>query len=473
MPTDDAAVDEAVDHAPAAATDGPAADDPDGLHARIGELAAQNEALRRALRDPAEATRPTRPGRARTIVSIVMVGVAAVLVPVSITSVWLRTQLINTDRYVETVSPLARDPGVRDAAGTRITNALFAGVDVQTRIEQALPAQAAFLAVPITSGLRTVVHDVVDRILASDRFVELWDRANRSAHRQLVSVLTDSSGRKGVVQVDLSGVVGDAAKRLTDMGLPLFDNAGNRPVVFDLFQSSDVARVQSAFKLFNRLATVLAWFTVLLLVGAVVVSPNRRRGTVRAATGLVLGAGSLLVGAGAARGLYLNALPPGTSIPANETIFDTLTRSLRGGTRSVVAVGVVILVVALVLGPSGPAVRLRDVLGRLAGRAGDEAGSRRVDFGPVGAFVARNVVALRIAVALIALIVVVAGSRPGAGTIFWIAALALVALAVVEFVARAGAHQAVDRSGDRSGDHAGDHAADHADDQAGGSPATP
>ena len=414
----------------------------DALRSELAQLRRENERLRAgAVVAPADgpvAASPRHPGRARTVASIVMVVVAAVLVPVSITAVWLRNQLIDTDRYVETVAPLARSKAVQDAAANRITQALFANVDVRAEVSKVLPANASFLAVPITSGLHTVVGDVVDRILASDRFAQLWDRANRAAHEQLVSVLTNSSGRKGVVQVDLSAVVGDAARRLSDLGLPLFDRAVGRQVELDVFQSEDVAKVQSAFNLFNRVARILPWFTVLLLVAAVFVAPNRRRGVVAAATGLVLGACALLIGVAVGRGLYLGALPPGASTPANETIFDTLTRFLRGGTRTVVAVGVVILLTALVLGPSGPAVRLRDAVARLWRTAGTDAGERGVDFGPVGAFAARNLTALRVVIGVVALLVLLAQGRPSAGTILWIVVGALVALGIVEFVARAG-----------------------------------
>ncbi len=413
----------------------------DVLRAELRELRQENERLRADVSAGGTVVAaPPRPGRARSAISILMVVVGALLVPVSITSVWLRNQLVDTDRYVETVAPLARDRSVQEAAGKRITEALFANVDVRAEVQDVLPERAAFLAVPITSGLHTVVGDVVDRVLSSERFHELWDRANRVAHEQLVSVLTNASGRKGVVQVDLSQVVGDAAQRLSALGLPFFDRAVGKDVVLDVFQSEDVARAQSVFSLFNRLATILPWFTILLLVASVFVSPDRRRGVVAASTGLVLGASSLLITVGIGRGLYLNALPTGASIPANEVIFDTLVRFLRGSTRSVLAIGLVVLLVALVLGPSGPAVRLRAAVARLWRRAGAGADEHGVDFGPVGAFAARNLVALRIAVGVGALLVLLAQGRPSAGTIFWIVVGSLVVLGIVEFVARAGAH---------------------------------
>lgn len=78
-----------------------------------------------------------------------------------------------------------------------------------------------------------------------------------------------------------------------------------------------------------------------------------------------------------------------------------------------------------------------------------------MDFGPVGAFAARNLVALRVVVGVLALVVFLAMDQPAAGTVMWIAALALLALAVLEVVGRAGEHhESVAEDGSDGGDAA-------------------
>jgi hypothetical protein len=87
-------------------------------------------------------------------------------------------------------------------------------------------------------------------------------------------------------------------------------------------------------------------------------------------------------------------------------------------------------------------VRLRATFARLFGAAGDAAGEHGADLGPVGAFVARNMMPLRIAVGVIAVGWFLALDRPSAGNVFWIAVFALVCLAAIEVVGRAGATRA-------------------------------
>jgi hypothetical protein len=422
-------------------------DDVERLQAEVERLRSENQRLQSEV-----AHEPTTPGsaaaheprhRARWIASTVLIIVGSLLVPVSVVSLWLDRTVTDSARYVDTVAPLARDPEIQKAVAARLEQALYKNVDIESEVQKVLPDRATVLAAPITTGIKTLVGDLIDRAVKSDRFAELWVTANRAAQKQVVSVLTNSSGKKGVVQIDLTGTAKEVSSRLSGLGVPFFSNLGSEPVTFDVFQSQEVAQVQQAFNLFDKLALVLPWLTLFILGAGVLVAPKRRKALVWAATGWVLGASLLLIAVAIGRALYLNALPTGASIPANRVFYDTISRFLRGGGRTVVVMGLVVLVVALVTGPSAPAVRLRDSAARLLGSAGAGADERGVDFGPVGAFVARNLMALRVAVGVLALIVFLALDQPSAGTVLWIAVLGLLALAVIEVVGRAGEHHAL------------------------------
>ena len=96
------------------------------LRARVAEL---------------EAEHATRPGATRTsthrrsgwwaAASAVLIVVACVLAPLSVASVWASSVLSNTDRYVETVAPMADDPAVQDALAAKVTSAVFENLDLE------------------------------------------------------------------------------------------------------------------------------------------------------------------------------------------------------------------------------------------------------------------------------------------------------------------------------------------------------
>ena len=64
-----------------------------------------------AAADPGTAGRQ----RWRTILTVVLIGVGSVLAPLAGVAVWARDHVTNTDRYVRTVAPLARDPAIQRA----------------------------------------------------------------------------------------------------------------------------------------------------------------------------------------------------------------------------------------------------------------------------------------------------------------------------------------------------------------------
>lgn len=423
--------------------DEPAADAAD-LESELERLREENARLEQELNSVEEnvGDGTAAPPRARHVgrwtASWILIVVGSLLVPVSVLSVWLDRTITDTDRYVETVSPLIRDPAIQKAIQTRIENALYDQVDLDAEVQKVLPEQAAMLAAPITAGLKGLITQVIDRVVTSDRVAELWDDANRIAQTQVVDVLTVSNGQKGVVTVDLTDTIKEVQSRLTDAGVPFVGSITVPEVKLELLQSDTLGQVQSAFGLFDRLAGILPWLTLLVLGAGVLVAPDRRKGLVRAASGWVIGAFALLVAVAVGRMVYLDALPSGVSIPANEAFFTTITRFLRGSGRMVLVVGLVILVATLITGPSRPAVRFRAFLARLFGAAGSGVDSTGVDLGPVPAFVGRNLTALRVVVGIAALGVFLLLGQPSAGAVLWIALGALVALAVIEVLGRAG-----------------------------------
>lgn len=409
----------------------------DAPDSELARLRAENERLQRELEATGPAGAAAGPRhRGRWFASWVLIVVGSLLVPVSVTSLWLNRTITDTDRYVETVAPLIRDQDIQRAIEARLEKVLYAQVDIQAEVANVLPERAAPLAAPITAGLKNLISEVIHRVVTSDKVAELWDRANRIAQEQVEQVLTVSNGRKGVVSVDLTDTLKEVQKQLTDAGVPFVGNITVPKVDLDVMQSDTIAQVQTAFGIFDRLATILPWLTLLILGAGILAAPDRRKGLVHAASGWVIGSLLLLVGVALGRMLYLNALPPGVSMPANETFLDTISRFLRGGGRTVLVLGLLILVVTLITGPSGPAVRFRTAVSRLVGAAGSGVDRTGVDLGPVPAFVGRNLMALRAVVGIGALLVFLVMDQPSAGAVLWIAIGALVVLAIIEILGR-------------------------------------
>ena len=74
----------------------------------------------------------------RTFWSTVLIVTACLLAPLSMVSVWARGEVTDTNRYVQTVAPLAQDPAIQQAVTNRITEQIFTYVDVQALTSDAV-----------------------------------------------------------------------------------------------------------------------------------------------------------------------------------------------------------------------------------------------------------------------------------------------------------------------------------------------
>ncbi len=391
------------------------------LQHTVEELRHENEALRASGRD-AEAPRH----RGRRILSWVLLVLACILAVVSVFVVFARNQLLNTDTYVNTVAPLATNPAIQTQVAKQVSENLIARTNVQTRVKNALPTKAGFLATPITSGLETATNEIALKAVQSKQFYTIWVGANRSAHKQLVAVLTGSnegsiSSKNGKVTIDLSQVEVQVKKKLDAKGITVFDKIpAVKGLNFVLFQSTSLTKVQKLVKVLNDLAIVLPIIALLCFAGAVILTRNRRRGLVRAATGLALSMAVILVVLAVARNQYLSGLSPNQSVEANQAVISTVSAFLIDSIRTIMIVAALVAIGAILAGNAW-------IRSWMAARRWP----RWMTEGPVHDFVAEHRRGLQWAVLGLGLLLVVVWSNP---TTLVVVVVVLVTLAVVGLV---------------------------------------
>ena len=357
----------------------------ESLRAQVAEL---REEVSRVDTDSAH-PRVTKPARRRTwprtTVGYILIALAALLAPLAVVSVWARSQVTDTDRYVETVAPLASDPAVQAAVTTNITNVVFQYLDVQGLTQQAIDAVSSSgrlppaltqrldsLVVPITNGVRNFTQSQVSNVVQSQAFADAWIAANRTAHDSLVAALTgDTSGpvqvKGDTVSVQLATLINTVKQRLVSQGFSLADRIPAVNAEFTIFQSADIPKIQRGYKLLNTLGYWLPFIVLGLGVIGIYVVPHHRRAAIVA--GLALAAGMLLVAIllALARHRYLNAVPPAQLPPdAAAVLFDTVIRFLREGLRAIALIGVVLAAGAFLTGPSVTATAVRRASTRVA-----------------------------------------------------------------------------------------------------------
>lgn len=123
---------------------------------------------------------------------MVVLLLAALLATVSVVARYARGQLLNTDQYVATVTPLASDPAVQNAVANRVSDEVIKQIDVPALINNlaaatGLPntgAIASAISGPISGYVQGFVQRTTLRFVRSDQFQQLWVNVNTRAHRR-------------------------------------------------------------------------------------------------------------------------------------------------------------------------------------------------------------------------------------------------------------------------------------------------
>ncbi|MBQ1089676.1 hypothetical protein [Streptomyces sp. B93] len=334
--------------------------------------------------------------RLRQAGSSVLLVLALLLAPLAVVAAWVQETVTDTDRYVETVAPLASEPAVQDVVINRLTDRVVEHVNVEAVTDALTRALrdagapprvvegAEALTGPLRSAVRTVVDRTVTRVVTSQVFQEAWEDANRRSHAAVIAMLTGHGegavrAEDGAVRLDLGVVVDEVRKRLVAAG---FDQAAAIPDTdrtVTLFHAEELSQAQDGVRLLDVLGAWLPVATVVLAALAVWIAPAHRVMLVITAAGVGVMMVVLLVALAVARRVYLDSVPP-TVLPgdAAAVIYDTFLRFLRDTTRTLLVLSVITALAAYLFGPGRPARALRRTADRgttAAGRALNRAGA--------------------------------------------------------------------------------------------------
>ncbi|MFD6171792.1 hypothetical protein [Streptomyces coeruleorubidus] len=431
---------------------------PHEKHVMTAEERAEYERLRRHA--------AVRHRGVRRAGSAVLLLLALLLVPLAVVAAWVQDTVSDTDRYVETVAPLASEPPVQEVVINRLTDRVVENVDVKavtdslTRALQDAGAPprvvegAESLEGPLRNAVRTVVDRTVTRVITSDVFQQVWEGANRRSHAAVVNMLTgDRQGalraEGDTVRLDVGAVVDEVRERLVDAG---FDKAAAIPDTdrtITLFQAEELGKAQDTMRLLDILGTWLPVLTVVLAALAVWTNPAHRVMLMITATGVGVMMVVLLVALAVVRRVYLDSVPP-TALPtdAAAAIYDTFVRFLRDSTRTLLVVSVITALVAYLYGPGRPARAVRTVTNRgttAAGRGLSRAGLRT---GASGRWLTDHRAWLTGVVIAAGALALVLWNHPTVGAVALVLGIALAVLIVLAILAAAAGP--ADRAGKRA-----------------------
>ncbi|HEX5086280.1 MAG TPA: hypothetical protein VFV89_00615 [Nocardioides sp.] len=415
------------------------------------ELARLRAEVARLKEQQAPAEPRDRAGWWRPVVAGVLVLVAAVLAPLSVLATWANGQINDTDRYLETVGPLANDPDIQKAVAARVEQVIFSYLDIDAATEALVeainqqglpPAAAATLQAavgPLASGIRSFVNDKVVEFVQSDNFADAWVRANREAHSQLVAALTGNGDavtvEDGQVTIGLATIIDAVKAQLVDAGFALAERIPEVDATFTILQSADLGKVQRLLGLIDNLSTWLPVIALGLVAIAVVIARDRRRMVL--AAGVAIAVSMVVLGAAlnAIRPFYLDALPADSSTAAAGALYDQVVSFIRYALRGVLVVGLAVAVGAWLSSPRGSGATARAGLTRgidLVRHGGARAG---MNTGRFGVFLRQYRTAIRVVTVAVAALWYLSLDHPTGNTALWFVVVVAVVLLLTELLA--------------------------------------
>jgi hypothetical protein len=412
----------------------------EALSAELARVRAERDEAVAALDKEGKRTR--RRARARSGVVGVLVVIFSILVPLTFVASWAHYVVLNENGWNQTIGPLASNPAVTAAVADEVTNQVYAAVNPQQVIADALPDRAKFLAAPIANAAKGYVLSGVTTVVQSSQFRALWQEATSFAHTELVAVLrgkskavTTTNGQvvlnlvplmnKAIASagVFVSGVTGkpiklptvsasdipaSACQRIgTALGVQLPDTCAQIP----LFPADKLTQAQRLVRVFDRAVIALLVLTPLVAVVALWISHRRRRTLLQLSLGGLIG---LVIARRAVTWLQHDLATAGhPQYPAaRAAILTQLLHTYYAISRWFVLGLALVAAVTLLTGPYSWAATLRHWIGR-AGRAIAEFGQAAVGKARepgVAAWVGKNVGLLRIAGIALGLIVLLIAS---------------------------------------------------------------
>lgn len=241
----------------------------------------------------------------RSWLSALALILAVALTPAAIVTHWATSEVTNTQRFVSTLSPLAKDPAVQETIITEITTivdeqvnitgvteSLFSGLGTALNLPESAQKALGLLAGPAASGIETMVKTLVTNVVKSDAFVRAWDKTLTLTQEQTVALLSGDPNsaitlsNDGKLTLPLKPIIVEIKKELAAQGVGFAAAIPEVNKEITLGKVPELAAARVIYQVGVGVGTWLPWVVAaLLLVG---VFAARRRPRALVATGGVM-----------------------------------------------------------------------------------------------------------------------------------------------------------------------------------------
>ena len=305
--------------------------------------------------------------RGRRGIALALVVLASLAAFGAVLAIWVDRQVLNTGNWTAASSELLERPVIRDRVAGYVTDQLYANVDVEGELREALPERAQALAAPIANAFRDRVEVRAREALAREDVQQMWEDANRAAHEAMLRIIEGDgpivSTEGGAVVLDLKALLAETETRAGiggRAGQALPEDAAQVTIM----RSDQLETAQAVGNALQALPVVLVVLSLGLFGGALLVAPGWRRRALRAyGVGFVAaGAGALVAESLASDAIVESLAQTASGEPVVREVLDIYTPLLEQAATATIGYGVVMVAGAWLAGPTRWATAIRRTL---------------------------------------------------------------------------------------------------------------
>jgi len=277
----------------------------------------------------------------------------------------------NTDQYVATMAPLARNQVIVDHLAAKATDELFSSHIVQDKLTAALPPKAKPIVTPIVAQVHNYVYGLALKVFESPKFGQLWDTLNRHTHDAVIDVLTGKQTpltqkleKGGGIVVNVTPALNNIIDQANAKGITVFNpvkavlTQGNKLGV-TVVSKSQVSTFTGLFNLIVTLKWAIPAVALALAAIGIAVAVERRKTLLRMAIGVGLVTLLLLAGLSLGRITFINQAGHSFNRDVAAAVWDIMLRFLKTDLRWMLLITVLVALGAWLAGPARYAVWIR------------------------------------------------------------------------------------------------------------------
>jgi hypothetical protein len=309
--------------------------------------------------------RPMKPWRRRTVKGLIVLG--SLLAFLSVFAIWTERQALDTNEWVNTSGRLIQNQTIRAALGEYLVEQIYENVNVERKIEEALPNSLHELAGPAATGLRNVGGTGAEKVLETGTAQSLWETANRTAHEQLMAVLENKkeavSTANGEVTLNLGSMLTNLAGQV-GLGQDLAEEIPPDAAKVTILKSEQLKTAQDIVVAIKGLALLLSILTFLVFGLAIYLTQDGRWMTVLfSGVGLIIAGILVVILRKVAGGIVVDQLVKQENVkPAAEAAWSIGTSLMVSIATTIIVVGVLFAAAGWLASPTGSARGTRRVI---------------------------------------------------------------------------------------------------------------